>query len=145
MTVQKTCLIVDDSDVVRRMMRTIIEDLGFQVDDTATTDDALKRCKAKLPDLIVLDWHIPACQPIEFLAAVRSLPTGRQAKVLYVLTNNDRAEIGRGITAGADDYMIKPFYRVGLETKVTTLTTTKREGLEDDVYFQPPLRTGTAV
>ena len=136
MILQQSCLIVDDSDVVRRVMRSIIEDLGFLVEDTTSTEAALVACRKRLPDIIVLDWHIPGNQPMEIMAAVRSLPNGRNTKILFVPTENDPVEIGRAIASGANDYLLKPFYRVGLETKVAALTTIKREAAHDDDYFR---------
>ena len=120
---RQSCLIVDDADVVRKVMRHVIEGLGFNIEEAANTDDALVRCRPNLPTLIVLDWHIPGSNPLEFIAAVRSLPGGRQIKILYVATNNDSSEIGRAIASGANDHMIKPFMRVTLEAKVAKLTT----------------------
>lgn len=117
--------------MVRKVMRIIIEGLGFTIEEAATTADALVRCKPKVPDLIVLDWHIPGSVPFDFLAAVRSMPDGRQCKIIYVATNNDPIEIGRAIAAGANDYIIKPFRRVTLEAKVAELTTTPRESRDE--------------
>ena len=141
MIAQQTCLIVEDSDVVRKVMRHIIEGLGFSVNDVATTDEALARCRRELPDLIVLDWNILGSHPIEFIVAVRSLPSGRQPKIVYVITNNDSAEISRALTAGANDYLLKPFQRVSLEAKVAALTTRKRDAGDDDAdYVQLQVR-----
>lgn len=138
---QQTCLIVEDSDVVRKVTRHVIESLGFSVNDVATTDEALARCKREMPDLIVLDWHILGSLPIDFIAAVRSLPLGRQPKILYVITNNDPAEIGRALTAGANDYLLKPFQKVNLEAKVAALTTRMRDASDDADYVQLQVRT----
>ena len=117
-----SCLIIDDAEVVRKVARHVIQELGFTVEEAATTDDGLVRCRPTLPNLIVLDWQIPGSNPLEFIAAVRSLPGGKQVKILYVVTNNDSADISRAIAGGADDYMIKPFRRVTLETKAARLT-----------------------
>jgi two-component system, chemotaxis family, chemotaxis protein CheY len=141
---QQSCLVLDDSDVVRKIMRTTIEGLGFQVDDAASTAEALLRCKRGLPCLLMLDWHVPGGDPLEFLAAIRSMPGGRNVKIIYVVTNNDPAEIGRAIAAGCNDYLIKPFYRVSLETKVAALTTRIRDVEDDDNHYRP-LRTGYAL
>lgn len=140
---KKSCLIVDDSDVVRKVMRHTIEGLGFTVEEVGDTDQALARCKKDLPDIIVLDWHITGCQPLDFIPAVRSLPLGRHVKILFVMTNNDPAEIGRAITAGADAYMFKPFPRVTLEAKVAALTIQQRDPLDDIDYI--PRQTRVAL
>lgn len=132
-----SCLIVDDADVVRKITRHIVEGLGFTVEEAATTDDALVRCRPNLPNLIVLDWHIPGSHPLDFIAAVRSLPGGKTIKILYVATNNDPVEIGRAITGGANDTMIKPFRRVTLEAKVAQLTASPRQALTNDQFDNP--------
>lgn len=140
MSSKNTCLVVEDSDVVRKVMRHIIEGLNFYVDEAADTADALARCKKQLPEVIVLDWNIPGSQPLEFVATVRSLPLGRNIKILYVMTNNEPAEVSRAITAGVDAYMFKPFPRVTLEAKVAALTTRVRDPLDDIDYLQLPAR-----
>lgn len=127
--------------MVRKVMRHAIEGLGFDVEEEADTIEALARCKKALPDMIVLDWHITGCQPIDFIPAVRSLPMGRHVKILYVMTNNDPAEIGRAITAGADAYMFKPFARVTLEAKIAALLTRKRDPRDETLdYLTKPTR-----
>jgi two-component system, chemotaxis family, chemotaxis protein CheY len=118
------CLLIDDSDVIRKVMRLTIEDLGYQVDEAPTTNEALARCRMAMPTLVVLDWHIPGSSTLEFLAAFRSMPGAKTAKVLYVVTNNDPLDVGRAIAAGANDHMMKPFARVTLEAKIAHLTTT---------------------
>ena len=141
---QNSCLIVEDSDVVRKVMRHVIEGLNFRVEEEATTTEALARCKKHLPDLIVLDWNIPGSVPLDFVAAVRSLPMGRNVKILYVMTNNEPAEVGRAITAGVDAYMFKPFQRVTLEAKVAALTTRARDPQDDIDYLQLHMRVALA-
>lgn len=139
---RQSCLIVDDADVVRKVMRHVVEGLGLSVEEAGSTDDALVRCRPTLPNVIVLDWHIPGSNPIEFIAAVRSLPGGKTVKILYVATNNDHTEIGRAIASGANASMLKPFRRVTLETKIAELTTTPRvvAPIEDQVSVSPRMQ-----
>ena len=118
--------------------------MNFRVEEEATTTEALARCKKHLPDLIVLDWNIPGSVPLDFVAAVRSLPMGRNVKILYVMTNNEPAEVGRAITAGVDAYMFKPFQRVTLEAKVAALTTRARDPEDDIDYLQLHMRVALA-
>jgi two-component system, chemotaxis family, chemotaxis protein CheY len=127
------CLLIDDSDVIRKVMRLTIEDLGYQVDEAPSTNEALARCRMAMPSLVVLDWHIPGSSTLEFLAAFRSMAGAQNVKVLYVVTNNDPVDIGRAIASGANDHMMKPFARVTLETKIAQLmTTTQIVGTELD-------------
>jgi len=116
--VKQRCLIIDDSEVMRRVMRHIVEGLNLDVEEAASATEAIAICKAGMPDIILLDWHLPGSQTLETLVSLRMLPGGKQMKLLYVTTNNDPIEIGRAIASGAADYMIKPFRRVNLEAKV---------------------------
>jgi len=139
------CLIIDDSEVVRRVMRSIIEGLNVEVTEAASSAEAIALCRAKMPDFILLDWHLPGSQPIETLVSLRMLPGGKQMKLLYVTTNNDPAEIGRAITAGAHDYMIKPFRRVTLEAKLASLMARPRSDIDVKPSGLLPRRAAIAV
>ena len=117
----KKCLIVDDSDVVRKVARSIIESLGLDVVEAQDCAEALVSCKSSMPCLMFLDWHLPRDNTLEFLAAFRALPGGKRAKVLYVTTENATGDITRAMAAGASDHMMKPFDREMLSAKVAAL------------------------
>jgi two-component system, chemotaxis family, chemotaxis protein CheY len=113
----KTCLIVDDSKVIRKVARHILETLEFQVDEASDGNEALDQCAARQPDVILLDWNMPIMSGMEFLRAYRaSVETG--AKVIFCTTENGIGHIQAAIEAGADEYVMKPFDRETLETKL---------------------------
>ena len=66
----------------------------------------------------MLDFHMPGMGTVEFLSTLRGLANGKKAFVVYCTTENDTADITRTISAGADDYIIKPFDRESLRTKL---------------------------
>ena len=99
-------------------MRFTIEGLGLDVEEAANAADGILICKGRMPDIILIDWHMPGSQTLETLVSIRSLPGGKTVKLLYVTTNNDPVEIGRAIAAGVHGYMLKPFRRVTLEAKI---------------------------
>ncbi|WP_439816210.1 response regulator [Zavarzinia sp. CC-PAN008] len=113
----KTCLIVDDSRVIRTVARRILVELGFEVDEAADGSIALEKCRARMPDGILLDWNMPVMSGIEFLRALRADPGGTQPKVILCTTENDISHIREAIAAGADEYVMKPFDREILESK----------------------------
>jgi two-component system chemotaxis response regulator CheY len=113
----KTCLVVDDSNVVRKVARRILEKASFAITEAENGQQALDQCRQEMPDAILLDFHMPGMGTVEFLSTLRSLPGGRQAFVVYLTTENDTADITRTIAAGADDYVIKPFDRQSLQAK----------------------------
>jgi len=114
----KTCLVVDDSEVVRKVARRIFEHLKFESIEAESGQDALDVCAKAMPDAILLDSHIPPMATVEFLASLRALASGNMPVVIYCATENDPTEIARALTAGADDYLLKPFDRDSLRAKL---------------------------
>ena len=115
----KHCLIVDDSSVVRKVARRILEDLQFTVAEAEDGQKALEVCRQAMPDVILLDWQMPVMSGVEFLAALRKETDGGDApKVVFCATENDVAHIARAMRAGADDYLMKPFDRDIVEAKL---------------------------
>ena len=114
----KTCLIVDDSKVIRKVSRHILESLGFEVTDAENGQDGLKRCDEAMCDLILLDWNMPVMSGIEFLKELRSRPDGDKPKVVFCTTENDVDHIREAMNAGANEYVMKPFDHETLELKL---------------------------
>jgi two-component system chemotaxis response regulator CheY len=105
----KTCLVVDDSRVVRKVARRIIEDLGFFCEEAEDGQQAYEMCGAKMPEAILLDWNMPVMSGIEFLEKLRQMPGGDAPKVVFCTTENDMSHIQRALTSGANEYIMKPF------------------------------------
>ena len=106
----KSCLIVDDSKVIRLVARKILEDLKFETEEATDGQIALEACRRKMPSAILLDWNMPVMSGIDFLRALRALPGGGETpRVLFCTTENDLQHIQEAITAGADEYIMKPF------------------------------------
>ena len=114
----KTCLIVDDSRVVRKFSRRSLEALGFAVREACDGQEALERCEEGMPDLILLDWHMPVMSGIEFIRLLRQRGDADQPKVVFCTTENDVAHIRAAIEAGADEYVMKPFDHDTLHMKL---------------------------
>ena len=114
----KHCLIVDDSAVIRKVARRILEQLSFRISEAEDGEQALALCRADMPDAVLLDWNMPVMDGYEFLRELRRLPTGNVPKVVFCTTENDAAHIRAAIDAGADEYVMKPFDRETLESKL---------------------------
>jgi len=114
----KTCLVVDDSKVIRKVARHILETLDFTVHEAEDGRAALDRCGESMPDVILLDWNMPVMSGMEFLRALRRHEGGRAPKVVFCTTENDIAHIRAAIEAGADEYVMKPFDRETLHSKL---------------------------
>ena len=105
----KTCLVVDDSSVIRKVARRILEGLDFQISEAEDGAKALEACRAELPDGILLDWNMPVMDGYDFLRNLRRLPGGDRPRVVFCTTENDVAHIARALHAGANEYIMKPF------------------------------------
>jgi two-component system, chemotaxis family, chemotaxis protein CheY len=107
----KHCLVVDDSAVIRKVARRILEGLEFRISEAEDGERALDVCREGMPDAILLDWNMPVMDGYEFLKHLRVMPGGSEPKVLFCTTENDVGHIARALHAGADEYIMKPFDR----------------------------------
>lgn len=114
----KTCLIIDDSRVVRQIARRIISDLGLECAEAENGVKALNACSEAMPDVILLDWNMPVMNGIDFLEKLRGLRFGSQPRVIFCTTEGDRLSMMRALKAGADEYIIKPFNNEILKEKL---------------------------
>jgi len=114
----KRCLVVDDSKVIRKVARHILETLQFEVQEAGDGREALDICARSQPDVILLDWNMPVMSGMDFLRALRQSEGGTSPKVVFCTTENGMAYIRAAIEAGADEYVMKPFDRETLESKL---------------------------
>lgn len=105
----KSCLVVDDSRVVRMVARKILEEIGFAVSEAEDGEKAMEACRRAMPDAILLDWNMPVKNGIEFLRELRASAGGDAPVVVFCTTENDLAHIQEALRAGADEYIMKPF------------------------------------
>jgi two-component system chemotaxis response regulator CheY len=113
----KTCLVVDDSSVIRKVARRILEGLQFEIAEAEDGERAIESCRVNMPDAVLLDWNMPNVNGFEFLRMLRKMPGGDHPKVVFCTTENDVAQIARALHAGANEYIMKPFDREIVEAK----------------------------
>src|SRR5215510_10272055 len=113
----KTCLVVDDSSVIRKVARRILEGLNFKSSEADDGQQALDECNREMPGAILLDWNMPVMDGYEFLKALRRMPEGDRPKVVFCTTETDVVHIARALHAGANEYIMKPFDREIVEAK----------------------------
>lgn len=116
----KNCLVVDDSRVIRKIARHILESLNIRVAEACDGLDALNQCQKTRHDVILLDWNMPVMSGMEFLQQLPQLPLAEVArpKVIFCTTENGPGHIRAAMEAGADEYVMKPFDRDTLESKL---------------------------
>lgn len=117
----RRCLVVDDSRMIRKLARRIVEGLGYEAAEAENGEEALARCKAAMPDLVILDWNMPVMSGIEFVTRLRATPADRVPRVIFCTSNAQAGDIHKGISAGADDYVVKPFDEATLRAKLRDL------------------------
>ena len=115
----KSCLVVDDSKVIRMVARRILETLDFEIREAVDGQEALDACLSEMPDAILLDWNMPIMNGIEFLRSLRLSEGGDAPVVVFCTTENDMTHIVEAMQAGANEYIMKPFDKDIIEAKFT--------------------------
>lgn len=104
-----TCLIVDDSKVVRKLVKSIVENLSFEAMEAGDGQEAIEKCKENMPDVILLDWNMPVLDGMGFLKAFKAEFSDAKAVIIFCTTENEVGRIQEAIAAGAHEYVMKPF------------------------------------
>jgi two-component system chemotaxis response regulator CheY len=107
----KQVLVVDDSPVIRKIARRILEGMQLSTAEAADGRQGLAACSFVMPDAILVDGSMPVLDGYEFLRELRAMPGGDRPKVIFCASEYDVAQIARAMHAGADDFMMKPFDR----------------------------------
>jgi two-component system chemotaxis response regulator CheY len=113
----KTCLIVDDSRMIRRVAGRIVRDLGFEVVEAVNGQDALDKCQVSMPQAVLVDWAMPVMDGFDFVKKLRELPTGDKPTVVFCTSIRDVERIVKALAVGADEYIMKPFDSDIIESK----------------------------
>lgn len=107
----KRCLFVDDSTVIRKVAKRILGGSDLIVIEASSGYEALSMCSAEMPDVIIVDGALPDMAAVEFIRAVREIPSPIRALIAISLTEVDIGAIMRAKRAGAQGYLLKPFNR----------------------------------
>lgn len=108
----KRLMIVDGSDIVRKVGRRILTELDFLVSEAHDAGEALERSRAELPDVIIVDAGVEGA--LELIGALRRLAEDRPLRIFYCLIENDLKKMMIAKRAGASDFLLKPFDRRSL-------------------------------
>ncbi|HEX6118655.1 MAG TPA: phosphate regulon transcriptional regulator PhoB [Dongiaceae bacterium] len=106
---QPLVLVVEDEAALVTLLRYNLEREGFRVIDAANGEEALLIVKEQRPDLILLDWMLPALSGIEVCRQIRRSPEHRRTPVIMLTARGEESDKLRGLEVGADDYVTKPF------------------------------------
>ena len=121
MNTQRSCLVVDDSSAIRRIVASLFRDLNFAVSEAPTGMHAVEHCKTSVPDVVMLDWNMPIMDGITCLRELRAMDMPKRPVVVMCTTENQLSKIQEALMAGADEYIMKPFNRDVLLDKLSQL------------------------
>ncbi len=114
-------LIVEDEEALTLLLRYNLEAEGYEVETVARGDDADVRLKERTPDMVILDWMLPGISGIELCRRLRTRPDTRQLPIIMLTARGEESERVRGLSTGADDYIVKPFSVPELSARVRAL------------------------
>ena len=117
----KTCLVVDDSRVIRKVARRVLEDIGFYIAEASDGLEALAWCRTEMPDAVLLDWNMPVMDGITFLRAARAEFGSAEPLIMLCTTESEFDRIVMALEAGAQEYIMKPFDDAILTGKLAQL------------------------
>lgn len=117
----KTCLVVDDSSVVRQVAAHMFEELGYTVQQASNGLDAVNICQASAPTLVLLDWNMPIMDGLDCLMTLRRSALRQIPRIMLCTSESAFEKIKVAIAAGADEYIIKPFNKDVLLDKLVHL------------------------
>ena len=102
-------MVVEDEESLGVLLRYNLESEGYQVEIVARGDEAEIRLQENVPDLLVLDWMVPAISGIELCRRLRMRPETERLPIIMLTARGEESDRVRGLSTGADDYLVKPF------------------------------------
>jgi len=116
-----TILVVEDEAALMALLRYNLERQGFNVEEASDGQEALLRIAEAKPDLVLLDWMLPAMSGIEVCRQIRRRPATRDLPVIMVTARTEDQDAVRALDTGADDYIAKPFAVEALMARIRAL------------------------
>ena len=101
--------VVEDEEALSVLLRYNLEAEGYIVDTIMRGDEADIRLKEVVPDLLILDWMLPGLSGVELCRRLRTRPETERLPIIMLTARGEESERVRGLSVGADDYVVKPF------------------------------------
>ncbi|HZH52385.1 MAG TPA: phosphate regulon transcriptional regulator PhoB [Microvirga sp.] len=114
-------LIVEDEEPLTLLLRYNLEAEGYEVDSVSRGDEAEIRLREQVPDIVLLDWMLPGLSGIELCRRIRVRPETERLPVIMLTARGEEGDRIRGLSTGADDYIVKPFSVPELLARVRAL------------------------
>ena len=121
-------LIIDDSRAMRRILRGIVEPMGFEVSEAGNGKQGLEQLNQfEDVELVLVDWNMPEMNGLEFIEIIRSNPNYDDLKLVMVTTETEPTRMARALLAGVDEFVMKPFTADILVEKLQLIGVTARQ------------------
>ena len=116
-------LIIDDSRAIRRILGSVVRELGFEVSEAENGRVGLETLINMEPpaEVVLVDWNMPEMNGLEFVNQVRADGRWRGVKLMMVTSETEAEQVVKALTAGADEYVMKPFTKEVLHDKMRLL------------------------
>ncbi|MEO1700864.1 MAG: phosphate regulon transcriptional regulator PhoB [Pseudomonadota bacterium] len=126
-------MVVEDEEALSVLLRYNLEAEGYTVDTILRGDEAEVALQEKTPDLLILDWMLPGVSGIELCRRLRARSSSTQVPIIMLTARGEESERIRGLTTGADDYVVKPFSTPELMARVKAMLRRARPEIVADV------------
>ncbi|ABQ61418.1 phosphate regulon transcriptional regulatory protein phoB [Brucella ovis IntaBari-2006-46-332] len=113
--------VVEDEEALSVLLRYNLEAEGYQVDTMLRGDEAEIALRESVPDLLILDWMLPGVSGIELCRRLRQRPETGRLPIIMLTARGEESERVRGLSVGADDYVVKPFSTPELLARVKAM------------------------
>ena len=113
----KHCLVVDESRVIRKVVCHLLEEMKFYAEEAAESVSALETCRTQMPDMVLV--NLGDAGNMELVRALRRSKADKRPVIIGTMTEHDVGHIREALSAGADEYVLKPFDRDALKEKFT--------------------------
>jgi two-component system chemotaxis response regulator CheY len=115
-------LVVDDSRAIRRILSSMLTEIGFVVAEASHGREALAHLQTHVDtDLVLVDWNMPEMNGLELVQAVRQDARFAAIPLMMVTTETEMTQMVRALEAGAQEYVMKPFTKEVIEEKLRVL------------------------
>ena len=114
-------LVVDDDEDLRALLSFKLLHSGFEVHNESDGENGLAAIELLHPDVVLLDWMMPRMTGLEVCQQLRSIPSIARTPVILLTAKAEEIDVQRGLAAGADDYIVKPFSPRDLMTRVQSV------------------------
>lgn len=117
----KTCLVLEDSELIREIASRILKELAVAPSEAESAAKALDQCRASKIDAVMLDWDLPAMGALDFLRGAAELSPEQKPVIILCATENDPQQFTLAKAAGAAHYLLKPFDKDSVAAKLAEI------------------------